>query len=239
LSPPKIPYISNLTGTWITASQAMDPSYWGDHLRQTVRCADGLRELLKDENTIALEVGPGKGLSGLARQDSQHRGERTALATLPPAKDRESAEDYFLNTVGSLWLAGVRLNWSKLYGHEQPHRVALPTYPFERKRYWIKSAKGRARTEQLAHEALATTATERPVTISSQLPEEKFVTAATATVGRPEAGKHENGTRPKIVQQIIAQQLQISARQLELMGQQLELLRSGTGLKTSVAPRTN
>jgi amino acid adenylation domain-containing protein len=241
LSPPNIPYISNLTGTWITASQAMDPSYWGDHMRQTVRCADGLRKLLKDENTIALEVGPGKGLSGLARQHSERRGERIALATLPPAKARESAEEYFLRTAGSLWLAGVRLNWSKLYGDGQPHRVALPTYPFERKRYWI--AKGPSRSEQLAQEALATTAIERRVSISS-LPEPNF-TVPTAPAGQselltPENGKRqENGTRRKVVEQIVAQQLQISARQLELMAQQLDLLRNGTSTKTSNARQEN
>jgi amino acid adenylation domain-containing protein len=255
LSPPKVPYMSNLTGTWITASQAMDPIYWGDHLRQTVRFAEGLRGLLKDENTIALEVGPGKGLSALARQDSQHRGGRIALSTLGPAKGPESDEAYFLITSGSLWLAGVPLNWSNLYAHEQPHRVALPTYPFERKRYWVESAKGKGRTEQLAHEAqgqhqsrtyssasvpgLAITANERRVPISSQLPEPKFITVPTTTVERHEADIQDNGTRRKIVQQIVTQQLQISARQLELMAQQLELLRNGKGHETPVAPQTN
>jgi acyl transferase domain-containing protein/acyl carrier protein len=205
LSPPKIPYVSNLTGTWITASQAIDPIYWGNHLRQTVRFAEGVRELLKDQNTIGLEVGPAKGLSSLARQEFQSRGGPVALSTLGPANSSESDETHFLNTSGSLWLAGVRLNWSNLYGHEQPRRVTLPTYPFERKRYWIESAKRATRTQQLP----------------------------TVTVERPDAYIQNGAARREIVQQIVAQQLQISTRQLDLMSQQLTLLRSRSGPKTN------
>src|SRR6185312_3216118 len=150
---------------------------------------------------------------------------------------------YFLNAAGSLWLAGVRLNWSKLYDEEQPRRVALPTYPFERKRYWI--AKSAARTEQPAAEALAVTAMERRVSISPPLPEPNLTAVATASSGPAETrasqnGKRQNnGTRQKVVQQIVAQQLQISARQLELMARQLELLRNGSSTKTPVAPQEN
>jgi acyl transferase domain-containing protein len=209
LSPPKIPYVSNLTGTWITASQPTDPAYWGNHLRHTVRFAEGLRELLKDQNTIALEVGPGKGLSGLARQDFQERGGGIALSTLGPPNGSEPDESHFLKTSGSLWLAGVRLNWSKLYGQEQPRRVALPTYPFERKRYWVGSAKGTARTEHLP----------------------------TVTVERPAAYIPTGEKRRDMAQQIVTQQLQISTRQLDLMAQQLQLLRSHTRVKTNGSHR--
>src|SRR5688572_23213949 len=71
LNPPAIPFISNLTGTWITDEQAVDPEYWGQHIRRPVRFADGVTQLLEDANRILLEVGPGNTLSGLVRQQAR------------------------------------------------------------------------------------------------------------------------------------------------------------------------
>ncbi|MEM7797121.1 MAG: amino acid adenylation domain-containing protein, partial [Cyanobacteria bacterium P01_C01_bin.118] len=67
LQPPQIPYVSNLTGTWITTAQATDPDYWVQHLRQPVRFAQGVTQLCQDaaDKQILLEVGPGKTLSSL------------------------------------------------------------------------------------------------------------------------------------------------------------------------------
>jgi len=59
LNPPQIPFISNVTGTWITAEEATDPSYWARHLRQTVQFTAGISQLLQEPNRILLEVGPG------------------------------------------------------------------------------------------------------------------------------------------------------------------------------------
>jgi len=67
---PKVPYISNVTGTWITEAKATDPEYWATHLRQTVRFSEGLVELLRDGGRILLEVGPGQTLTSLARRDA-------------------------------------------------------------------------------------------------------------------------------------------------------------------------
>jgi acyl transferase domain-containing protein len=67
LGVPKIPYLSNVTGNWITAAEATDPSYWSKHMRQTVRFADGIQELLKKSARILLEVGPGRTLTTLAK----------------------------------------------------------------------------------------------------------------------------------------------------------------------------
>ena len=71
LNPPKIPYISNVTGTWITAAEATDPNYWALHLRQTVRFADGVEKLMQDSHPILLEVGPGRTLTTLRKATSQ------------------------------------------------------------------------------------------------------------------------------------------------------------------------
>lgn len=134
LNPPQIPFISNVTGTWITAEEATDPTYWARHLRQGVQFSQGIAELLKDSQSIFLEVGPGQTLTTLTRQ---HDRERTVLPSLPHPKDPQSDLAVVLNTLGQLWISGVRVDWAG-FNADQPHyRLPLPTYPFERQRYWI------------------------------------------------------------------------------------------------------
>ncbi|MEH2067467.1 MAG: SDR family NAD(P)-dependent oxidoreductase [Nostoc sp.] len=131
LNSPQIPFISNATGTWITATEATDPSYWSKHLKQTASFANGIAELIKP-NYILLEVGYGKTSSVAYR----HLENTTALSSLPDSKDQSDIA-FLLKTLGQLWLLGVQVDWSGFYAHEQRHRIPLPTYPFERQRYWI------------------------------------------------------------------------------------------------------
>ncbi len=138
LRPPRIPYVSNLTGTWIAPAEATDPHYWAQHLRQTVRFNDALHELLRDPTRIMLEVGPGRTLSTLTQQHPTRVAGQTVLSSLARSKEESSDITCMLNTLGRLWLAGVQVNWSGFYSHERRQRVALPTYPFERKRYWVE-----------------------------------------------------------------------------------------------------
>lgn len=134
---PQKRWISNVTGTWVTTLEATDPRYWAQHLRQPVRFAEGLTTILEELNCVLLEVGPGRTLSTFARQGPAI-GEHVVLSSLRHPKDAQSDEAFLLNTIGRLWLAGVTLDWSKFYSHEQRHRLCLPTYPFERQRYWIE-----------------------------------------------------------------------------------------------------
>jgi acyl transferase domain-containing protein/acyl carrier protein len=138
LNPPQIPFISNVTGTWITVEEATDPHYWAKHLRQTVRFGDGISQLLETPRRILLEVGPGRTLCTLVQQHSTQAIEQVVLPSLRHPKDRTSDVDFLLKILGRLWLAGVAIDWSGFYRHEQRHRVPLPTYPFERQRYWIE-----------------------------------------------------------------------------------------------------
>lgn len=138
LKAPQIPFISNVTGTWITEMEAKDPNYWGKHLRQTVRFADGIAELLKEPKRILLEVGPGRTLSTFARDCLEENTQTIVLSSLRHPKDRLSDIEFLLNALGRIWLAGVSVNWSEFYRHERRDRIPLPTYPFERKRYWIE-----------------------------------------------------------------------------------------------------
>jgi acyl transferase domain-containing protein/acyl carrier protein len=137
LHAPQIPYISNLTGTWITPDEATDPSYWAKHLRQTVLFAQGAAELMQNSDRIFLEVGPGRTLSTFIQQHSDKNIDITALPSLRHPKDQSSDVAFLQNTLGQLWLAGVEIDWSSFYVHQRRQRLALPTYPFERQRYWI------------------------------------------------------------------------------------------------------
>ena len=135
---PQIPYLSNLTGTWMTRDAALDAAYWGRHLRETVRFADGLAEVMKYPEVILLEVGPGQTLSTLARQQPSIPGApHIILSSLRAPQESQSDEAFLLNTLGTAWLNGATVNWAGFYSHEQRRRVTLPTYPFERQRYWI------------------------------------------------------------------------------------------------------
>ncbi|WP_375501129.1 SDR family NAD(P)-dependent oxidoreductase [uncultured Nostoc sp.] len=135
LNSPQIPFISNVSGTWITTTEATDPNYWSKHLKQTANFADGVAEFIKEPNAILLEVGS-KGTSS-ALADTHQEDKPTALSSLPHPKDQQSDIAFLLNTLGQLWLLGVQVDWSGFYAHEQRHRIPLPTYPFERQRYWI------------------------------------------------------------------------------------------------------
>ena len=139
LKPPQIPYISNLTGNWITESEATNPSYWSQHLRQTVRFANGLQKLLTESECLLLEVGPGRTLSTLARCNSAKKTGHIVLSSLRHPREQNSDMAFLLNTLGQLWLAGAKVDWSAFYTGEQRYRVPLPTYPFEHQRYWIES----------------------------------------------------------------------------------------------------
>ncbi|NEP72547.1 MAG: SDR family NAD(P)-dependent oxidoreductase [Okeania sp. SIO2G4] len=139
LNPPQIPFISNVTGTWITNNEAINPTYWARHLRQPVRFADGIGELLKDSEQIFLEVGPGRTLATFVRKQA---GERLVLTSLRHPKDEQSDTEFFLNTLGKLWLAGVKVDWLGFSTQEERCRIPLPTYPFERQRYWVDAEEG-------------------------------------------------------------------------------------------------
>lgn len=140
LEPPQIPFVSNVTGTWITPAQATSPAYWAAHLRQTVRFSDCLGTLMQEADRVLLEVGPGRTLCTLAKRHPGKTAGQIVLSSIRHPSERASDEAFILNTAGQLWLAGVRVDWPAL--HEGPRRrIPLPSYPFERKHYWIASAK--------------------------------------------------------------------------------------------------
>ncbi|UCH93306.1 MAG: acyltransferase domain-containing protein [Candidatus Aminicenantes bacterium] len=132
---PQIPYISNVTGKWITVENAASPRYWVSHLRETVRFARGLEELVKIENAALVEVGPGVVLSTLAVQHIDKKANQLVINLLRAEGQKVSDVEYLLNKIGRLWLYGKKIDWSGFYPGEKRKRVPLPTYPFEGRRY--------------------------------------------------------------------------------------------------------
>lgn len=140
LRPPTLPFVSNVTGTWITTEQATSPKYWAQHLRGAVRFADGLHALLSDPKRVVLEVGPGQVLSRLTRRSPEVTASRPVLSSMPSSQDTVAvdAPPLAYTTLGGLWQAGVTVDWRGFHGEERRHRIPLPTYPFERLRYWVE-----------------------------------------------------------------------------------------------------
>ena len=140
LNPPSIPLLSNVTGTWISDAEAMDPEYWTRHLLGTVRFAAGVEELLSEPGRILLEVGPGQTLSTFVRQRAADAEAPAAVVpSLRYAYDRKPDAQFLLEALGRLWAAGAAPDWSAFRGGERRRRVRLPTYPWERQRYWIEA----------------------------------------------------------------------------------------------------
>jgi acyl transferase domain-containing protein/non-ribosomal peptide synthetase component F len=141
---PKIPFMSNLTGDLINLDQAVNPKYWAEHLRHTVRFFDGVTKLLGKPGRFFIEAGPGNTLCTLVRQAAKHMGnseqESIALPVIPSLrhpKQNISDTAFFLQCIAKLWQMGEEIRLFGLYEGENRGRIPLPTYPFERQAYWI------------------------------------------------------------------------------------------------------
>jgi len=157
---PTLPFVSNVTGDWITDESVSSPDYWAGHIRQTVRFEDGIRRLAADRTMALLEVGPGRSCITFARQSIADAADYPTITSLP----KDGADDSFLDTVGALWSAGGRIDWNAYFTGEMRRRIPLPTYSFERTRHWPNA---RTLTLPLAARQMATS---MAVTATSNTP---------------------------------------------------------------------
>jgi phthiocerol/phenolphthiocerol synthesis type-I polyketide synthase E len=135
---PQMRLVSNVTGDWMTPEQAVDPDYWAQHLRQTVRFSDCLSTLLEEPDRVFLEVGPGRTLASLTRMHSAKTSDTVVASSTRHPEEHKSDVDFFLESVAQMWTAGVRLDWHGMHAGDHRSRLPLPTYPFERQRYWLE-----------------------------------------------------------------------------------------------------
>ena len=132
---PQIPYLSNVTGTWITAKQATDPTYWAQHMCQPVQYFSMLRNLLgHEQNYHLIEVGPGQSLGAFVKQHPQCKPEQYTLIypTLRYSYDHQDDHRFLLTTIRKLWLSGVNLRWETILSNSTNHLSAhqLPSLKF-------------------------------------------------------------------------------------------------------------
>jgi acyl transferase domain-containing protein len=140
LQAPAIPFISNVSGTWITDAEATDPAYWARQLRAPVQFSTGLAALAAQPDVTLIEAGPGQTLCGLARLHAGAPIEASPKILPMLGRDRLPADfDIFLQTLGRLWLDGHGIDWGVLHGDGRGQCVSLPTYPFQRERYWLEA----------------------------------------------------------------------------------------------------
>ncbi len=152
LNAPALPYLSNVTGRPVDAALVQDPAYWARHMCEPVQFADAAAELLADENLVVVEIGPGPSLGALLRTACEPSRWPLITATLPASADQRPADEVLTDCLARLWLLGADIDWTayhrgntQQYGGELPGRVPLPTYPFQRQRFWIEAQPREAR----------------------------------------------------------------------------------------------
>jgi acyl transferase domain-containing protein/thioesterase domain-containing protein len=141
LHAPRIPFLSNVTGTWITPAAAVDPDYWASQLRSTVRFSDCVTVLLREPGRLMIEVGPEATLVNLVRQhirQCESCAKPTLAASMRRREQDVSDTAFLLSALGQVWIAGQPVDWSARRHGEPVSRIPLPTYPFQRKRFWIE-----------------------------------------------------------------------------------------------------
>jgi acyl transferase domain-containing protein len=147
--PPTIPFVSNVTGRWITPEQATDPWYWAQQAVRPVRFREGVALLLNEDRRILLEVGPGHTLCTLARQHRTAVAEHSVLPSLGEVKAPDGDDRALASALARVWLAGGAVDWAS-HWPERRWRVPLPGYPFEPQRHWIEPPAATAVAEQPA-----------------------------------------------------------------------------------------
>ena len=202
LNRPTLPICSTVSADWLTDEEATSPDYWATHLRETVRFADAISVLLNESNDVFLEVGPGQTLSTLTRQHTASNEDHATISSLPHVQQDVPSHRFALETLGKIWQQGVEIDWQAFYADEKRQRVHLPTYPFERKRFWFDAITAPA------HDI------DEPSDVplqAHQMPHEKNGHSASNGNG----SMHVSHTIPADpAQEVVAQQLQLMTQQL-------------------------
>lgn len=134
LSKPTVPFVSNVTGSWITDQQATSPDYWVEHTRKTVRFSDGLDTLLAASPDLLVEMGPGRVLSGLVLR-RRDRNSVKVVPSMPSARHEEPESQGMWRALARAWTAGAPVRWTSIW-EDQGQLIPLPAYPFQRRSHW-------------------------------------------------------------------------------------------------------
>jgi amino acid adenylation domain-containing protein len=141
LNIPRLPIVSTVTGDWLTDNQATSPSYWTNHLRATVNFSGSMETILKLDDPVLLEVGPGRALTTLSMQKKGLKS-LASISSLTKPDENENAYHTVLSALGTLWLNGVNPDWKAFYKNQTRQKLILPSYAFDRKPCWIEPVNG-------------------------------------------------------------------------------------------------
>jgi acyl transferase domain-containing protein len=208
-----LPWISTFTGTWMDPEHGPDGSYWGGQLRRTVRFGQAVETALKSGAATFLEVGPGQALTQLTRQQPSIPAGLVTLTTLGPNDTSPLDLATMLNSLGRLWMNGIEPDWVKFYSNEDRKRLALPTYPFERKSYWI-SPPGEVKDSQ-----------EKGAPVTSARDAGKGRSTAEFPGAHIEGTTHITLPHSHVPEDAGSAACRLIERQMQLMTEQLEMLR--------------
>lgn len=154
---PRIPYISNITGTWIRDDEATNPAYWLKHIHSTVRFSEGVEQLLTTGPGVFVEVGPGRVLTELVKKNLAKDTSISITNLCRHPLERVSDVQHLCHRVGELWAKGTMIDWERLHNGAEHHRVSLPTYAFEAQRFWPDERNERLQVDALAPSVLMET----------------------------------------------------------------------------------
>ena len=133
---PQLDFISNVSGT-LAQDEVADPAYWVRHIRQPVRFAQGIQGLA-DPSYLYIEIGPQPVLLGMARQCLSN-GEEHDRGWLPSLRSNREDWEQLLDSLGYLYIGNQPIDWEAFDRDYLPRKTTLPTYPFQRQRYWIEA----------------------------------------------------------------------------------------------------
>lgn len=190
---PKIPWVSTCTGEWMTGETLSDAAYWARQLRQPVRFLDATNTVAAAGYTVLLEAGPGQALTQLARQNLNGA---TVLPSLPASPDDAVGLPVLQASLGRLWALGGTPDWGAYFGEERRRRVPLPTYPFERKKYWIEAKHDFAAEAEVVEE----TSVEKPLVEQTPKDRRAGLTAAVSGLIEELSGKAIPDAQVKFVE---------------------------------------
>jgi len=163
LQAPEKPFVSTVTGRLITDAEATDPSYWASHAWKTVEFGEAIHYIEEQGYDLFVECGPRGTMCSLVRQQFTYGHSCTAIPTLSDTAENNAEWESVLFALGSLWQNGVSIDWDAFYAHEERRRIPLPTYPFERQRFWVDPAPMASIAQEMeAHPAFIARSTHEP-----------------------------------------------------------------------------
>jgi amino acid adenylation domain-containing protein len=205
LRAPLKPFVSTVSGRPISAAETTDPSYWAHHSRATVQFAKAVSFLKEQGYDLFLECGPRSTLCSLTRKQFTPDHPCAAIPTLADTAESDTEWGSLLFALGSLWQNGASIDWDAFYAHEHRRRIALPTYPFERQRFWVDPAPGSAVMQGTLASASAIA---RP---ASELSEDS--SSCSAAIERVPIAATELSRKDRIASRVIDLLLPVSGRE--------------------------